>query len=96
MLHRRRRGRKGDGEWDVRRLLGRNREDLTDRQFAKMWNTLIDRGRMGETILTAYISKEKLRDILSPARTHPERSLISRKLWVFLTGCADSGLPELE
>ncbi|MGW3689296.1 hypothetical protein [Streptomyces sp. NPDC005125] len=37
MLHRRRRGRKGDGERNLRGLLGRNREDLTDRQFAKMW-----------------------------------------------------------
>lgn len=96
VLHRRRRGRKGDGEWDVRRLLGRNREDLTDRQFAKMWNTLVDLGRMGERILTAYIAKEKLRDLLALARTHPERSLTSRKLWTFLTWCADSGLPELE
>ena len=80
----------------MRRLLVRNREDLTDKQFARMWNTLIDLGRPGETILTAYIAKEKLRDILALARTHPERSLICQKLWKFLTWCADSGLPELE
>ncbi|MET8272466.1 transposase [Streptomyces sp. NPDC005096] len=78
VLHRRRRGRKGDDERNARGLLGRNREDLTDRPFAKMWNTLIKLGRMGETILTAYIAKEKLRHILSRARTHAERPLISR------------------
>lgn len=31
-----RRGRAGDPEWKARRRLLRNREDLTDEQFAKM------------------------------------------------------------
>lgn len=50
-----RRGRKGDGEWDVRNLLTRNREDLSDRRFARMWNTLVDLGDPGYDILAAYI-----------------------------------------
>ena len=33
-----RRGRATDPEWKARRRLLRNREDLTDEQFAKMWN----------------------------------------------------------
>lgn len=63
-----RRGRKGDGEWDVRNLLTRNREDLSDRRFARMWNTLIDLGTPGEDILAAYIAKENLRELLALAR----------------------------
>ncbi|WP_217214972.1 transposase [Streptomyces sp. AC550_RSS872] len=35
-----RRGRATDGEWSARRRLLRSREDLTDEQFATMWNAL--------------------------------------------------------
>ncbi len=68
-----RRGRKGDGEWDVRNLLPRNRENLSQRRFARMWNTLIDLGEPGEDILAAYIAKENLRELLAlaPHRLRP-------------------------
>ncbi|MEU5002635.1 transposase [Streptomyces sp. NPDC021622] len=42
-----RRGWAADPEWKARRRLLRNREDLTDEQFAKMWNPLLDEGKVG-------------------------------------------------
>jgi transposase len=91
-----RRGRKGDGEWDVRNLLTRNRENLSERRFAHMWNTLIDLGAPGEDILAAYIAKENLRELLALARTGPDRHRISQRLFAFYDWCAHAGIPELE
>jgi transposase len=91
-----RRGRKGDGEWDVRNLLLRNHEDLTGRRFAKMWNTLVDLGDPGYDILAAYIAKEKLRDLLALAHAGPDRHRICQRLFAFYDWCAQSGLPVLE
>jgi transposase len=93
---RRRRGRKGDGEWEIRRLLGRSREDLSPRQFAKLWNTLVDLGRPGVEILTAWIAKEELRALLALARTRPARTMIAHRLARFYTWCANSGIAEVE
>lgn len=72
-----RRGRAADPEWKARRRLLRNREDLTDAQFSTMWNALIDAGTIGMTLLTAWIAKEKLRDLLACARTSADRHRIS-------------------
>jgi transposase len=47
---RNRRGSKGDGEWEVRNLLTRNMEDLSERRFARMWNTLVELGNDGYEI----------------------------------------------
>jgi transposase len=91
-----RRGRKGDGEWDVRNLLTRNRENLSERRFAQMWNTLIDLGKPGEDILAAYIAKENLRELLALARTGPDRHRISQRLYAFYDSCATAGIGELE
>ncbi|WP_261559427.1 transposase [Frankia tisae] len=91
-----RRGRDSDPEWKIRNLLRRNREDLTDRQLAKLWNTLIDLGEPGQTILTAWIAKEELRHLLALARTHPDRTVIAHRLTRFYTWCADAAVPELE
>ncbi len=91
-----RRGRKGDGEWDVRHLLTRNREDLSERRFAHMWNTLVDLGDDGYDILAAFIAKEKLRDLLACARTGPDRHRIAQRLFAFYNWCAQAGLPELK
>lgn len=91
-----RRGRKGDGEWDARRLLVRNRENLSDRRFAKLWNTLVDLGDAGYDILAAYIAKEKLREVLALARTGPDRHRIRQRLADFYHWCAQTGLPEIE
>jgi transposase len=91
-----RRGRDSDPEWKIRNLLRRNREDLTPRAFAKLWNTLIDLGDPGVTILKAWIAKEELRSLLALAGTHPDRGVISHRLTKFYTWCADAGIPELE
>lgn len=91
-----RRGRKGDGEWDVRNLLTRNQENLSERRFARMWNTLIDLGPPGEEILTAYIAKEELRALLALARHGPDRHRISQRLFAFYDWCAQSGIAEIE
>jgi transposase len=91
-----RRGRASDPEWKIRNLLGRNREDLSPRAFAKLWNTLVDLGDPGLTILKTWIAKEELRRLLALAGTHPDRSVISHRLYRFFTWCADAGVPELE
>jgi transposase len=90
-----RRGRKGDGEWDVRHLLTRNLQDLPERRFAKMWNTLVDLGDPGYDILAAYKAKELLRDLLALARDDPSPYRIRQRLSTFYHWCAASDLPEL-
>ncbi|MCC9708304.1 transposase [Streptomyces sp. MNU76] len=90
-----RRGRATDPEWKARRRLLRNREDLTDQQFTSMWNALIDAGAIGMTLLTAWIAKERLRDLLAVARTGADRHCIGQLRFKFLTWCADSDIPEV-
>jgi transposase len=91
-----RRGRTTDPEYTVRNLLRRNREDLSDRAFAKLWNTLVDLGGPGLTILKTWIAKEELRRLLALAGTGADRSVISHRLYRFYTWCADAAVPELE
>lgn len=88
-----RRGRDSDPEWKIRNLLRRNRENLTPRAFAKLWNTLIDLGDPGVTILKAWIAKEELRSLLALADTHPDRSVISHRLTKFHAWCPDAAIP---
>jgi transposase len=95
-LLRGRRGRASDPEYKVRNLLRRNREDLTDKAFAKLWNTLVDLGTPGLTILRTWIAKEELRRLLALAGTGADRSVISHRLYRFYTWCADAAVPELE
>jgi transposase len=90
-----RRGRATDPEWKARRRLLRNREDLTDEQFAAMWNTLLEEGEIGQRLLTAWIAKENLRNLLALARTGANRHRIGHARWKFFTWCADSDLPEV-
>ena len=90
-----RRGRTGDGEWEVRRLLMRNREDLSQRRFARMWNTLVDLGDPGYDILAGYIAKELLRELLALARDDPSPHRIRQRLYAFYHWCAQADLPEL-
>ncbi|MET7609146.1 ISL3 family transposase [Streptomyces avermitilis] len=90
-----RRGRATDPEWKARRRLLRNREDLTDEQFAKMWNPLLDEGKIGQTLLTAWIAKESLCTLLSLARTGADRHRIGQARYKFLTWCADTDIPEV-
>ena len=90
-----RRGRAIDPEWKARRRLLRNREDLTAKQFATMWNPLLDEGKIGQTLLTAWIAKESLRSLLALARTGADRHQVGHARWKFLTWCADSEIPEV-
>ncbi|MEU1600793.1 transposase [Streptomyces sp. NPDC005708] len=90
-----RRGRASDPEWKARRRLLRNREDLTDEQFAKMWNPLLEEGQIGRTLLTAWIAKESLRNLLALASTGADRHHVGQARWKFLTWCADSDIPEV-
>ena len=52
-----RRGRKTDPEYTIRNLLRLNHEDLSDRAFTKLWNTLVDLDDPGLTILRTWIAK---------------------------------------
>ncbi|MCD5317284.1 transposase [Kineosporia babensis] len=104
MTRRGRRGRKNDPEWAIRNLLGRNRENLSPKAFAKIWNTLVELGNDGVTILKAWIAKDLLRQVLAltpsgpPDSGHavPDRSRISQRLTKFYTWCADANIPELD
>jgi len=91
-----RRGRKGDGEWDVRNTLTRNFENLSQSRKDKMWETLDGLGDSGHTILGAYIAKEKLRELLALARTGPTRRQISDRLYDFYHWCSATGTAEIE
>ncbi|MFJ9909454.1 transposase [Streptomyces sp. NPDC101152] len=90
-----RRGRATDPEWKARRRLLGNREDLTDEQFATMWNPLLDEGKIGQTLLAAWIAKESLRTLLAMARTGADRHHIGQARYKFLTRCADADIPEV-
>jgi transposase len=90
-----RRGRKSDPAWAARRRLLRGRERLSNTQFVKMWNDLVDGDATGK-ILTAWIAKEELRALLATARTGGQRHDVAHRLHRFNSWCATSGLPELE
>ncbi|MEV6040740.1 transposase [Nonomuraea sp. NPDC052116] len=90
-----RRGRKGDPEYDHRRLLRSAAEELTDQQRTVLERDLTRIGTYRRHILAGWHAKEKLRDLLALARTHPARSQISHRLHAFYAWCADHAyLPE--
>jgi transposase len=91
-----RRGRKGDPEYDHRRLLRTNAEDLSDEQRIILERDLRRIGTYGRHLLEGWQAKEKLRALLALARTHPTRSKIAHRLHDFYAWCADHAyLPEL-
>jgi transposase len=90
-----RRGRKGDGEWDMRNRLTRNMEGLSERRFARMWNTLVDLDDPGYEILAAYKAKELLRELLRLAYDDPSPYRIRQRLGAFYDWCAQADVPEL-
>jgi transposase len=92
--HRGRRGRKTDPEWANRRRLLRGRERLTEAQFARMWNELVDGDPTGQ-ILAAWIAKEELRGLLKVAKRGGYRNEISHRLWRFYDWCAKTTVPEV-
>ena len=89
-----RRGRKQDPEWANRRRLLTARERLSPRGFASMWNALIDNDPSCQ-ILSAYIAKEELRQLLAAARDRADDAEIRTRLYRFYSWCADTHIPEL-
>lgn len=87
-----RRGRKTDPEYGIKRLLTRNREDLSPPQLAKLWNTMADDPTLTDLHL-AWITKEHLRDLLAlritRSHTTPAPSLVRDRWATLLTWCAD-------
>ncbi|MFF3876600.1 hypothetical protein [Streptomyces sp. NPDC001978] len=51
-----------------------------------MWNALLDEGRIGQMLLTAWIAKESLRSLLALARTGADRNQVGHARWKFLMG----------
>jgi transposase len=95
-----RRARKGDSVYTVRKLLRRNKEDLTEEQLTLLKVELDHMGTYGRQIYAAWQAKELLRDLLGLAvhRTHvtPDRSVISAARHRFNAHVADHAhLPEL-
>ncbi|MFJ7945071.1 transposase [Streptomyces sp. NPDC096354] len=76
-----RRARKGDPVYTVRKLLRRNKEDLTPTQHALIAAELTQMGTYGRQILAGRRAEEILRDLLHLASKHthttPDRSAIS-------------------
>ena len=93
--HEGRRGRKVDPAWRARRRLLTAHEYLRPETFANMWNSLIDTGDPGIEILGAYVVKEDLRSLLALAGTHPDRTLIARRLTTFYDHAAATTSPEV-
>lgn len=60
-----------------------------------MWNPLLAEGKVGQTLLTAWIAKECPRNPLALARTSPDRHQVGQALWKFLIWCADADIPEV-
>ena len=95
-----RRARKGDAVYTVRRLLRRNKEDLTTAQLDLIKTELHGMGTFGQQIYQAWQAKELLRDLLRLTFKHahvtPDRAAISAARFRFQAFCADHPyLPEL-
>lgn len=89
-----RRGRKRDPEWANRGRLLTARERLPYRAFEAMWNALIDND-LSAQILSAYIAKEELRQLLAAAADRADDAEIRTRLYRFHRWCADTKIPEL-
>ncbi|KXX62438.1 hypothetical protein AZG88_29500 [Rhodococcus sp. LB1] len=70
------------------------RERLSDKTFAKMWNTIMDEDPTTQ-ILSTYIAKEEPRTLLSTVKSGGDPHLTRHRLHGFLTWCIDSTIPEL-
>jgi transposase len=95
-----RRARKDDAIYTVRKLLRRNKEDLTPGQHDLLISELTSMGTYGRQILAGWQAKELLRDLLHLAAKHthtaPGHSAISTARYRFQAHCADHAhLPEL-
>jgi transposase len=92
-----RRGREGNREWELRNRPTRSAARMHARHIDPM---VLDLHKLpkkiGLPILAAWNAKEDLLDLLAPARTHPDRAVISHRLTRFYIARAESGLAELE
>ncbi|MDV6276541.1 transposase [Rhodococcus erythropolis] len=70
------------------------RERLSDKNFVKMWNAIIDEDASSQ-IVSAYIAKEELRTLLSTVRAGGDPHLTRHRLHNFLSWGVDSNIPEL-
>ncbi|MFJ9376239.1 ISL3 family transposase [Streptomyces sp. NPDC101455] len=98
--HHGRRAHKGDAIYTVRKLLRRNKEDLTPGQLVLLKTELTQIGTYGRHIHEAWQAKELLRDLLRLTARHAhvtaDRSAISAARYRFQSICADRPhLPEL-
>jgi transposase len=95
-----RRGKAGDPEYGIKRLLTRNLESLSPGQFEKIIETL-DATAPGQQLAIAWIAKEKLRSALKlrarvTGSTPCERQVRDR-LFSFYDWCAQNeDIPELQ
>jgi transposase len=95
-----RRGKAGDPEYGIKRLLTRNLESLSPEQFEKIIETL-DATAPGQQLAIAWIAKEKLRSALKlrarvTGSTPCERQVRDR-LFSFYDWCAQNeDIPELQ
>jgi transposase len=97
MKHRKRRGRKGNREWELRNRLTRSAAKTKGTYLDPMVEDLRRLPQsLGAPILTAWNAKEDLMDLLALTHTNPTRHQVSHRLTRFYTACADSSLPELE
>jgi transposase len=86
----------GNREWELRNRLTRSATRMHGRHLDPMVIDLMKLARIGAEVLTAWEAKEDLLDLLTLARTHPDRHTVSNRLTRFYTTCADSGPAELE
>jgi transposase len=94
--YRGRRGRNSDPEWQLRNRLTRSAARMHARHVDRLTDTLSNLpARIGAPILTAWNAKEDLLDLLSVARTHPDRETIAALLHRFYARCVATDLPEL-
>lgn len=56
---------------------------------------MLGEGKIGQTLLTAWIAKESLRNLLALARTGVDPRRVGHARWKFLTWCADSDISEV-
>jgi hypothetical protein len=56
---------------------------------------VLGEGKIRQTLLTAWIAKEPLRNLLALARTGADPHRVGHARWKFLTRCADSDISEV-
>ncbi|PZR61515.1 MAG: ISL3 family transposase, partial [Chloroflexi bacterium] len=89
-----RRGRKADPAWANRRRLLTGRQRLSEKAFQAMFDSVIASDTTDQ-VLTAWVAKEELRNLLALARTGAARSVIAARLHSFYAWCARADIDEL-